>query len=301
MKSWIAAVSLIGVTAIWGWTFVVVKNAIAIDGVVPFLAARFLLAAVILLLLWGRRLSFASLRAGALLGLVLASGYLLQTWGLGLTTATNSGLITGLFVVAAPLADRILYGARLSRINLAATAASLIGMVLLTGWSPDRLALGDIMTLGCAIAFGTHIALLSHASPRHDSGALTTAQLVWVCVIFLAAWPAAARPAVPPRGVWGALLITGILASALAYFIQTFAQRHLSTARTAVILTMEPVFAGFFGFLLEGERLRGLQIAGAAIILSALTLNEVIPVLLHQPTAQMDAVTPERDPPTPLR
>ncbi|NOZ78322.1 MAG: DMT family transporter, partial [Acidobacteria bacterium] len=230
MKTWIAAVSLVGVTAVWGWTFVVVKNAIAVDGVVPFLAARFLLAALIVVALWGRKLTASALRAGALLGLVLAAGYLFQTWGLGLTTATNSGLITGLFVIAAPLADRLLYRTRLSRVNIAATVLSLVGMALLTGWSPDRLATGDLLTLLGAVAFGVHIALLSHYSPRHDSSGLTAAQLVWVSVIFLFAWPVAKRPAIPPRAVWGALLITGILASALAYFIQTAAQRHLSTA-----------------------------------------------------------------------
>ncbi len=279
MKGWAATVSLIGVTAVWGWTFVVVKNAIAIDGVIPFLAARFLLASVILLALWGRRLTPSALRAGALLGFVLATGYLLQTWGLNLTTATNSGLITGLFVIAAPGADRILFRTRFSHVNIAATVLSLAGMVLLTGWSPGRLAIGDLLTFGCAIAFGIHIALLSHYSPHQDTTALTTAQLLWVSIVFLAAWPAAGRPEVPPRAVWGALVITGVLASALAYFVQTAAQRHLSTARTAVILTMEPVFAGLFGFLLEGERLRGLQIVGAAVILGALVLNEILPAL----------------------
>ena len=100
-----------------------------------------------------------------------------------------------------------------------------------------------------------------------------------VAVLFLVAWPIAARPAAPPREVWLALVVTGIFASTLAYLIQTAAQKRLSTARTAVILTMEPVFAGLFGFALAGERLGPLGLIGAALIFAALLLVEVGPIV----------------------
>jgi len=294
VKSWLATLSLIAVTAVWGWTFVIVKDAIAVYGVMPFLAVRFLLAAVVLIGLRGRRLTRSTLRIGWKIGLVLAAGYLLQTWGLRFTTATNYGLITGLFVVVAPLADRALYRTRVQSSSAVAVSLSLVGMILLTGGSSEHLALGDLMTLGCALAFGLHIALLSRHARHHDPGALTTAQLLSVAVVFLMAWPVSGTPTFPPRRVWGAILITGLVASALAYLVQTSAQRRLSTARTAVILTMEPVFAGFFGFLLEGERLRGLQILGALLILSALAVGEILPALTR--TRRKPPTSPDSQP-----
>ncbi len=279
MQRLLATVALIGVTAVWGWTFVMVRDAVAVYGVVAFLALRFTVATVAIAPFWGRRLNRQTLRVGLGIGIVLAAGYLLQTWGLRFTTATNSGLITGLFVVLAPIADRLINGTRLPRTSAAAVLLSVIGMVLLTGRAPTSLAIGDLLTLGCAVAFGVHIALLSRYAPRYDAGALTAAQMISVAAVFALAWPATEPFTAPPLQVWHVIVITGLLASALGYYIQTAAQRHLSAARTAVILTLEPVFAGMFGFVLAGERLRALQWLGAALILSALLVAEVLPAL----------------------
>ncbi len=279
MKRWLATLGLVGVTAVWGWTFVLVREAVTAWGVMDFLAVRFAIAALVMLPFGGRRLTAPSLRTGLWIGAILAAGYTLQTWGLTLTTATNAGLITGLFVVLAPVADRILYGTRISRAAVASVGLSLAGMVLLTGRTPSTVAVGDLLVLACALAFGIHIAVLSRHSPEHDPGALTTAQMTALAVIFVLLWPLTGSPAVPPREVWFALALTGVVASAVAYSIQTFAQRHLSTARTAVILTLEPVFAGFFGHALAGERLEPLQWLGAALIFGALTLSEILPAL----------------------
>jgi len=279
MRAGTASLLLLLVTAIWGWTFVVVHQAVAVYGVVPFLALRFGVAAVATLVLWGRHLDRASLRTGAWIGAVLALGYLLQTWGLRHTTPTNSGLITGLFVILAPVADRLLYRTRLHPVAWASVALSLVGMTLLTGRLPTDLALGDLLTLGCAIAFGVHIAVLSRHSPGLDSRALGTSQMVALAIIFAILWPATAPLSLPPARVWPAILLTGLLASALAYFIQTAVQRHLTAVRTAVILTTEPLFAGLFGYLLSGDRLSGLQQLGAALILGALIVSETVPRL----------------------
>jgi len=279
MNRWLATLGLLGVTMVWGWTFVLVREAVLAYGVTGFLAIRFAVAAGAMLLVAWRRLGRAALGAGAGIGLILAAGYLLQTWGLKLTTATSSGLITGLFVVIGPLADRLFYGATLPRRAVVAVALSLTGMVLLTGGAPAGLAIGDLLTLGCAVAFGVHIAVLSHASPHFDPIALTTAQMLSVAGVFLVLWPLSGPVAPPPREVWFALALTGLVASALAYLIQTMAQRHLSTARTAVILTMEPVFAGMFGYILAGERLGPVQWAGAVMILGAVLLSEALPAV----------------------
>jgi drug/metabolite transporter (DMT)-like permease len=271
MRRSIATVALLGITAVWGWTFVVVHDAIAIYGVVPFLAVRFTVAAAAAVMIWGRRIDRRGLLVGGGIGLVLALGYLFQTWGLKFTTPTNSGLITGLFVIFAPVIDRLLFRTRLKAVRWFAVALSLTGMTLL--------AIGDLLTLICAVWLGVHVALLSRHAPDHDPGGLAAAQMIAVAMLFLLMWPASGPIEAPPREIWFAVLVTGLVASTLAYFVQTTAQRHLSAVRAAIILTMEPVFAGCFGYLLAGDRLDAGQIAGAGMILSAVILSEVAPLL----------------------
>jgi drug/metabolite transporter (DMT)-like permease len=270
---------LVAVTAVWGWTFVVVQNAIAIYGVVPFLAMRFVLAGAALAPLYATRLTRKSLLVGGAIGVVLAAAYLFQTLGLLFTTPTNSGLITGLFVVFAPLADRLLFGANLTRQVILAVALSFVGMVLLAGGGPDGPNWGDLLTMLCALALGLHIALLSRYAASYHAGALTLAQILAMALLFVVVWPFFDSVALPPPTVWVALLVTGLLASAGAFLVQTTVQQHIPAARTAIIMTMEPVFAALFGYWLAGDRLVAVQILGALMILSALVIGEVVPVL----------------------
>jgi drug/metabolite transporter (DMT)-like permease len=216
---------------------------------------------------------------GGGIGVVLAAGYLFQTTGLLFTTPTNSGLITGLFVVFAPLADRTFFGARASRQVLLAVGLSLLGMVLLAGGGPEGANWGDLLTLLCAIALGLHIALLSRYASGHDAGGLTLAQILAMAILFVVVWPFLAPVSLPPPGVWVALLVTGLLASAGAFLVQTTVQQRIPAARTAIILTMEPVFAALFGYWLAGDRLVAVQLLGAVLILSALVIGEVLPIL----------------------
>ena len=270
---------LVATTAVWGWTFVVVQDAISVYGVIPFLAVRFALAGAALAPIYAAKLTRRSLIVGGGIGAVLAAGYLFQTTGLLFTTPTNSGLITGLFVVFAPLADRLLFGASVSRKVVLAVALSLVGMVLLARGGPEGANWGDLLTLLCAAALGLHIALLSHYAASYDAGALTLAQILAVALLFLVVWPFSGPVSLPPSGVWVALLVTGILASAGAFLVQTTVQQHIPAARTAIILTMEPIFAALFGYWLAGDRLVAVQILGALMILSALVIGEVVPVL----------------------
>lgn len=273
----LASLLLLGVTAVWGWTFVAVQDAVRAWDVPGFLALRFTIAAAASVTLWARRLDRRSLPIGLGIGLLLAAGYLLQTFGLRLTTATSAGLITGLFVVVGPVAARALYRTPLPPIAVAAVAVSLLGMTLLTGRLPNSLETGDLLILACALAFGIHIAVLSRHAPRHDPLALATAQMVACAVVFLALWPAVGEVELPPPGVWPAILVTGLVASALAYAVQTLAQRHLSAVQTSLILACEPLCAGLFGYLLAGDRLTPVQLAGGALILAALLLVELAP------------------------
>jgi drug/metabolite transporter (DMT)-like permease len=270
---------LVAVTAVWGWTFVVVQDAISVYGVIPFLAVRFVLAGAALAPIYATKLTRRSLIVGGGIGVVLAAGYLFQTTGLLFTTPTNSGLITGLFVVFAPLADRLLFGANVSRQVVLAVALSLLGMVLLAGGGPEGANWGDLLTLLCAAALGLHIALLSRYAASHDAGALTLAQILSIALLFVIVWPFTGSVSLPTPEVWVALLVTGLLASAGAFLVQTTVQQHIPAARTAIILTMEPVFAALFGYWLAGDRLVALQILGALMILSALVIGEVVPVL----------------------
>src|SRR5215211_7358851 len=270
---------LIAVTAVWGWTFVVVRDAISVYGVIPFLAVRFVLAGAALAPIYATKLTRRSLIVGGGIGVVLAAGYFFKTTGLIFTTPTNSGLITGLFVVFAPLADRLLFGANVSRRVVLAVALSLAGMVLLAGGGPEGANLGDLLTLLCAAALGLHIALLSRYAALYNAGALTLAQIFAMALLFVVVWTFFGTVSLPPPGVWVALLVTGLLASAGAFLVQTTVQQYIPAARTAIILTMEPVFAALFGYWLAGDRLVVIQIAGAVLILSALVIGEILPVL----------------------
>jgi drug/metabolite transporter (DMT)-like permease len=270
---------LILVTAVWGWTFVVVQDAISTFGVIGFLALRFALASLALSPIVFSGITRRTLLVGGGIGVVLAGAYLFQTLGLLYTTPTNSGLITGLFVVFAPLADRLFFGVRASRQIIVAVALSLLGMALLAGGGPEGVNVGDILTLLCAAALGLHIALLSRYAAGHDASGLTFAQIFAMTVLFGALWPLSGEVAFPPPEVWVALLVTGLLASAGAFYVQTFVQQRLPAARTAVILTMEPAFAAFFGYWLAGDRLVAVQVFGAVLVLSAVFVGEVAPVL----------------------
>ena len=278
-KSYVYTLLLVGVTAVWGWTFVVVQDAISAYGVLGFLALRFALASLALSPILLSGISRQTLLVGGGIGLVLAAGYFFQTLGLLYTTPTNSGLITGLFVVFAPVADRIFFGRRASRQVIVAVFLSLLGMVLLAGGGPEGVNPGDFLTLLCAAALGLHIALLSRYAAGHDVEGLTFAQIASMALLFTVLWPFFGPVEAPPPEVWFAIALTGLVASAAAFYIQTFVQQRLSAARTAVILTMEPVFAALFGYWLAGDRLVAVQIIGAALILSALVVGEVAPAL----------------------
>lgn len=271
---------LVGVTAVWGWTFVVVQDAINAYSVLGFLALRFVLAGLVLTPFLALRMTRRTLFVGLGIGLTLALGYLFQTWGLLYTTPTNSGLITGLFVVFAPLTAWVFFKVRIPPLIVGAVVLSLSGMVLLAGQSAALGRVGDALTVVSAAGLGAHIALLSRYAPEHDAGALALAQMLSMAGLFSVMWVAAPGPvAAPPVEVWFAIALTGVVASAGAFYVQTTVQQRIPAGRAAIILTMEPVFAALFGFWLAGDRLSPIQLAGAALILSALFVGEVIPAL----------------------
>ncbi len=272
-----AFLALLVVTAVWGVTFVQVKDAVEVYPLFAFLTVRFAIASATLAVPGARRLRSLGRRglaAGILLGALLAAGYALQTAGLERTTASSAGFVTGLYVVIVPLVALLLFRERIGRPVWVGVALATAGFAMLSGISTGS-PVGDLLVLGCAIAFGFQIPLTGRFAPRYDPLALTLVQML-VAFAGFAAIAVALGDVQVPRGrtVWAALLVTGIFASALAYLIQTWAQRSISAARTALIYAMEPVFAGFFGYLLAGDRLGALGWAGCGVILAGIVVSE---------------------------
>jgi drug/metabolite transporter (DMT)-like permease len=265
---------LLAVTAVWGWTFVLVKDAVTQYPTLPFLQIRFALALVVMALLVRRLPTWRELRIGLVIGAVLAAGYLTQTVGLTMTSPGNAGLITGLFVVFTPLLNRI-FGGPIRWWTWVATALSLGGLVFLTG-GPSGMGLGDLLVLACAVLFALHIVLLGRWSPGLPAAPLAMVQMAACTLIFSAGGTWSLRP--PATGVWFAIVITGVFASALAFYIQTWSQGFISPTRTALILATEPAWALAAAVVLAGQRLGVPQAVGAALVLAAIVGHELASV-----------------------
>jgi drug/metabolite transporter (DMT)-like permease len=269
---------MVAVTAVWGSTFVLVRDAVAQIPPFAFIAYRFLAAAVLLAALRPRLAAVAGtpeLAAGAVAGLALFAGYGFQTVGLQYTTASNAGFITGLSVVLTPLLAGLVLRQSPGRWPVAGALLAAVGLGLLSLQALE-VRRGDALVLGCAVAFATHILLLGRYAPQLSTYRLAVVQMATAGLCGLA-WAGVAGDLVVPGSaeVWVALAITSVAASAAAFLIQTRAQREVSPTRTAVIFTMEPVFAGLFGFLLAGERLSGRGWLGAGLILAGMLVAEL--------------------------
>ena len=272
-----ALVALLAVTAVWGVTFVQVKDAVALYPLFAFLALRFAIASLTLALPARRRLAGLGRRgwvAGTALGLLLAAGYGLQTAGLERTTVSSTGFITGLYVVFTPLLALALFRVRIGIAVWAGVALATLGLALLSGVGAGSLT-GDLLVLGGSAAYSLQIVLLERFAPRYDPLAFTQAEMMAAFAGFTVIALALGQVELP-RGwtVWGALLVTGVFASALAYLVQTWAQRRTSATRTALAFAMEPVFTAFFGYTLAGDRLGLLGWSGCAVIMAGIVLAE---------------------------
>jgi drug/metabolite transporter (DMT)-like permease len=277
----LSELALIGICSVWGLTFVMVQDAIELLPTMAFLAYRFIPAALLVaLVFWGalRRLPPAGWRAGLVMGAFLCAGYIFQTLGLERTTASNAGFITGLFVVFTPVMGAIFLGQRIGPLAWGAAGVSLVGLYLLSGVGGELDLRGDGLVLLAAIALSAHILATAHAVRDYDVGALLAVQLA-VCGIVPLVFAATAGDLEKPEGatVWSALIVTSLVASALGFFVQTFAQRHAPPARTALILASEPAFAGLFGWLLADDRLSAAGWLGAGLIMAAIVAVEVTP------------------------
>jgi drug/metabolite transporter (DMT)-like permease/membrane-associated phospholipid phosphatase len=278
----VADLLLLLVTMIWGSTFVMVKDAVTDYPVFPFLALRFGLATLALLPLgWRglRDLGWKGLGAGALIGVFLLAGYGFQTLGLRHTSASQAGFITGLSVVMVPILAALVLRRAPGVETLLGVILATVGLALLSlnlGTGILHVAHGDLLILFCALSFAAHIISVSAFAPDRDPVALTIVQVAVVAlasavISFLipAGWPA------PRPSTWFAAAFTGVLATAVAFGLQTAMQRFTTPTRTALIFTGEPVFAALFGVLLAGEVMTTRGVVGGLLIVTGTVISEI--------------------------
>jgi len=282
--TWPGDVAL-GVAAFFfGTTFVVVKDAIAEVEPSAFLAVRFLIgAAVLAVAAWGRPASPREVRHGIVAGLALWVGYTAQTVGLQYTDPSTSAFLTYLVVVFVPILGWLFLRQRLHRATGIGIALALVGLALLTGGRPgsgglvEGIGRGELLTVGCAVAFAAHMLILGRTAWRHDPVRLTCVQIATVGIASLVV---SSLGGVDDVSFGGAPLLaaafTGVFATALAFLLMVWAQRSVTPSRAALILLLEPVFAALLSWL-SGESLTLTSAIGGALILLAVAVSELLP------------------------
>jgi drug/metabolite transporter (DMT)-like permease len=278
-----AELALAGNTIVWGATFVLVKAALQDVTPILFVALRFGLAAAVLLLTFGararRQLTPRSLAVGALAGTFLFAGYFFQTLGLRLTTAPKSAFITGLASVMVPLLASLVYRIRPQMSEWMGVALATAGLALMTlEGNLGAIGRGDLLTFFCALAFACHVLTLGRFSATVGFELLAIMQVftaaIWASLLFRAM----EQPHVEWRpAVVYAILITGVLCTALAFSVQAWAQQHTTSTRTALLYMLEPVVAWITSYFLAGEGLTGRGAAGATLILGGVLMVELKP------------------------
>jgi drug/metabolite transporter (DMT)-like permease len=275
MQMKLAPWALLAVAAMWGISFVWMKDILDQQDVYSFLTSRFVVAALAMIAINPKVLRHFTKELvfkGLIIGMALGSGYIFQTLGLERTTPAITGFITGLYVVFTPLIASVFLKEKLTLLMWGYIALAVIGLAVLSvdGWS---IGLGEAFVLISAVLFAIHIILLGSWSKKFDAYALTVMQLIG-CAI-LSAIPASINGFVAPPDmqVWSVIIFTAIFATAFAFVIQTWSQARISTTKVAVILTMEVVFAALFSFMygMEPFTLR-LAIGGTLVLIAMLAI-----------------------------
>ncbi len=253
------------------------KGALADASPFAFLSLRFLLAGALLWLVFARRgVAREAIVPGAVLGAFLFGGYAFQTWGLLYTSPSKSAFITGSSVVWVP-ALLLVRGAKLRKASFAGGLLGLAGIYLLV--MPSGIASvnrGDVLTLAGAVSFALHIMLVGDYTRRHSFAHLVPVQIAVAGLLATVAWPIEPLHRLHwTSGLAGAILITAVLATALAFTVQNWAQQFTAPSHTAIIFALEPVFAALTAWVVMDERLGGKAFAGAALVLAGMIVSEL--------------------------
>lgn len=294
-KTYIADIVLLFVAFIWGTTFVVVQNAISFLEPHSFNAVRFFIASILLglWLIFFRRseLQYFNIRillSGLAIGFWLFIGYAFQTLGLVYTTSSKAGFITGLSVVLVPLLSLFILKIKPGLNAIIGVCIATIGLYFLTMTGDAKLNIGDLFVFICAIGFAMQIVYTAKFANHFPTLLLTVIQISFVailsgiCAFLFEDWQLAVRPDIIfNQEIIIALLITSFLATAFAFFVQTYFQKHTSATHTALIFSTEPVFAAITGYLFADERMGISGIIGSLFILFGMILAE-IPIFMKK-------------------
>ena len=279
-KSIQADLALLAVTVIWGSTFTIVKKSLAQASPILFIALRFWLAtAVTIAFIPGalRGMSRKTLRHGLILAIVLLAGFIFQTLGLRNTPPSRSAFITSLSVIFVPILGYSLYGRKPKINTLAGIILASVGLGLLTLRATElKFRQGDVLTLICAVVFALHILLLSRYLSQSDYRQLVILQFGGSAVLCTLLMPMLEIPFL----VWDFtfalfLVITGVLATALCFYVQNRAQQYTSANRAALIFGLEPFFAVLFAYLLLGQALTAREWLGGALVMAGIFIAEL--------------------------
>lgn len=277
-----ADLALLGITMLWGTTFVIVKDALTGAGPFTFLALRFSIGALVALAIAGKDLRHGpSVRAGLTLGPLLFAGFALQTVGLAHTTPARSAFITGLMVLVVPLATVVLLRRTPKPWTLVGVGLALIGLWLLThprdGEIVESTLLGDVLTFGCALWYGVHLTLNERYAERVRPMAFVAVQLAVIAVLSAGSSLAESQRIVWSLPLLGAIVFCGVFASALAIGIQAWSMKRTTAVRTVLIFSLEPVFAAVLSVALGRESLDFEAVVGGAFVVVAVIVAEAWP------------------------
>jgi drug/metabolite transporter (DMT)-like permease len=268
---------LVAVTAVWGVTFVQVKDAVAIYPLFAFLALRFAIASCTLAppaAARVRSLGRPGIGAAAFAGALLGAGYALQTAGLERTSVSSTGFITGMYVVLTPLLALVCFRTRIGATAWCGVLLATVGLAMLAGVHGGS-PFGDLLVLAGAAVYSLQIVLMERYAPRYDALAFTLVEMLTAFAGLLVVAVLTGQLSVPHGWtVWSALLVTGVFASALAFLAQTWAQRRATATQTALAFSLEPVWAAFFGFTLAGDRLGVTGWLGCLVIMAGIVIAE---------------------------
>jgi drug/metabolite transporter (DMT)-like permease len=278
---------LVMIAFIWGSTFVLVKAALNDASPLVLNSARMAIAAVLLAVLYRKKIAVLtkpSLKAGLLAGIFLFAGYAFQTTGLKLTTPSKSAFLTGTSSVLVPIALVAIWHVRIHLWRVVGIMLALAGLFLMTvPAGPSGLAdfanvnMGDLLTIGCAICFTFHVIFVGRASQRFPFEQVAFLQVATAAILMALSTPLLEHPyfRTTPT-VIAAILITGILCTAVAFSVQSWAQQFTPATHTALIFTTEPVFAWLTSFIYLHERLGLRAGAGALLILAGVLISELL-------------------------